>query len=190
MDNGFSCETICIRTFIWISKERSNLRKLLLLLLLIAPIVQGANTSFIFGMVLNATDANSFYINISSSNITDVIGIIQVISAKPQNELVNFIGKDLLFNVVGHDIQGRLVVDGYYYKEQNQNLSNVKLIGGTYIVILGNDAGGNENTIVPISDEPNEPDEPDEPDLPIIEPPEDLIPGKGNAYGLIKHKQD
>jgi hypothetical protein len=157
------------------------LRKLFLLLLLIAPIVQGANTSFIFGMVLNTTDANSFYINITSTNITDVKGIIQVISAKPQNELVNFIGKDLLFNVVGHDIQGRLVVDGYYYKEQNQNLSNEKLASGTYINILGNDADGSENTIIPSSDKP---------DLPIIEPPDDLIPGKGNAYGLIKHMQD
>ena len=157
------------------------MRKLLLLLLLIAPIVQGANTSFIFGMVLNTTDANSFYINITSSNITDVTGIIQVISAKPQNELVNFIGKNLLFNVVGHDMLGRLVVDGYYYKERNQNLSNEKSVSGNYINILENEAGGSENTIIPLSDEP---------DLPIIEPPEDLIPGKGNAYGLIKHMQD
>ncbi len=161
--------------------------KILLILLLMASVTQGANNDFIFGTILNATDSNSFYINVTSSNITGVTGVMQVLSARPQKGLADFVGKDLFFDVVGHDTLGRLVVDRYYYNEQNQNLTAEQLVPGTYINLLGDyftSQGGSKSTIIQSNIQANGESNPpkDKSNL-----PEDLIPGKGNAYGLIKH---
>ena len=95
---------------------------LLLVLLLLVPAVQ-AVPGDIVGTIYNVTENKGTYINITESNITSLHGIIQVVLSASINNLQNYRGKELRFDVLGHDILGRPIVDPYLGDSRIENLN-------------------------------------------------------------------
>ena len=95
---------------------------LLFVLLLLVPAVQ-AVPGDIVGTIYNVTETNGIYINITESNIMSLHGIIQVVLSAPINNLHDYKGKELRFDVLGHDLLGRPIVDPYLGNTRIEDLN-------------------------------------------------------------------
>jgi len=67
------------------------------------------------GTVLSVSDENSMTINVATSNILGLTGATTILLSDPVSvaRLQSYIGKELTFEVLGHDILGRLVCEAY-----------------------------------------------------------------------------
>lgn len=88
---------------------------LALIATLAAPAVSQA-PQYLVGTVLSIRDENSMYVNFIQSNIQGMQGPTLVLLPRPVavRNLQYFQGKDLTFNLLGHDILGRPICDAYY----------------------------------------------------------------------------
>ncbi len=77
--------------------------------------VSGAS-GFLTGKVVNIVDENSMYVDFTGSKLSGLNGTTLVLLSHPivLRGMQNFQGKELSFNLLGHDILGRPVVDAYY----------------------------------------------------------------------------
>jgi hypothetical protein len=97
------------------------LKKLALLILLLFPAVSAVHGDVV-GTVLNVTDSNGIFINITESKIVGLEGIVQIILAQPMSDLRSFQGKELRFDLLGRDILGRPVCDAYLGEVRIQDI--------------------------------------------------------------------
>jgi hypothetical protein len=109
----------------------------------------------IVGTIYKVTEPKGIYINITESNITSLHGIIQVVLSAPINNLQDYKGKELRFDVLGRDILGRTIVDPYLGNTRIEDLvlmssSNCAACSGDTNTFetgtVGTGAGGFNNT--------------------------------------------
>lgn len=105
-----------------IQLEELILKTMILASLLFISVVHSASGSVI-GTVLDATNSNDLYINIKESNDASLAGVVHVILSMPVFYPEYFQGKDLRFDVIGHDILGRPVVEAYLGNARVQDLT-------------------------------------------------------------------
>jgi hypothetical protein len=68
------------------------------------------------GTVLSIIDENRMYVNFTKSNILGMEGVTLILLSRPvlMKVLLYFQGKELSFNLLGHDILGRPICDAYF----------------------------------------------------------------------------
>lgn len=71
---------------------------------------------YLAGTVLSIRDENSMYVNFTNSNIPGMKGPTLMLLPRPvsMRDLMYFQGKELSFDLLGHDILGRPVCDAYF----------------------------------------------------------------------------
>ncbi len=82
---------------------------------MVAPAVS-QTTGLLVGTVLDVKDENSMIVDITSSNVPGIYGTTLILLPHPipMRQLIYFQGKQLSFNLLGYDIQGRPICDAYY----------------------------------------------------------------------------
>ncbi len=80
-----------------------------------APAVSQAQ-GYLTGTILSIRDENSMYVNFTKSNIPGMEGVTLILLPRPvsMRALLYFQGKELSFNLLGHDILGRPICDAYF----------------------------------------------------------------------------
>ena len=71
---------------------------------------------YLRGTVLSIRDENSMYVNFTGSNVPGMEGVTLILLPRPVpvSTQLYFQGKELSFNLQGHDILGRPICDAYY----------------------------------------------------------------------------
>jgi len=85
---------------------------LLMLFLLCLPAFSEVAHDF-SGTVLRVSDQNGLYVNVTQPGTTGLRGNVEVLLKQPLPDLNYFIGSELQFDILGHDILGRPVCDAY-----------------------------------------------------------------------------
>lgn len=88
---------------------------LALITALVVPAVS-QTPQYLVGTVLSIKDTNSMYVDFGQTNVPGMQGSTLILLSGPvsMRTLLSFQGKQLSFNVLGHDILGRPVCDAYY----------------------------------------------------------------------------
>ncbi len=86
----------------------------LLMLLVICPPALSDIPHDFAGTVLGISDQNGLYVEVTQPGTTGLIGGVHMLLKQPVPNLYYFLGSELKFDILGHDIIGRLVCDAYF----------------------------------------------------------------------------
>ncbi len=86
---------------------------LLMLLAICLPALSDIPHDFA-GIVLGISDQNGLYVEVTQPGTTGSIGGVHMLLKQPAPNLYYFLGSELKFDILGHDILGRLVCDAYF----------------------------------------------------------------------------
>lgn len=85
---------------------------LLMLLVICLPALSDIPHDF-GGTVLGVSDQNGLYVEVTQPGTTGLGGSMHILLKQPVPNLFYFLGSELQFDILGHDILGRLVCDAY-----------------------------------------------------------------------------
>jgi hypothetical protein len=88
-------------------------RKALLLLFSLSLLVLSSAAYDFMGTVLKVTEPNSLTVNITQPGTYGLQAKVEVLLDKPLANLASFKGKELQFEMLGHDILGRPICEAY-----------------------------------------------------------------------------
>jgi hypothetical protein len=94
----------------------------LILLISLILLALPANAYDFAGTVMKVTEPNMMMVNITQPGAYGVQAKVEVLLDKPLSNLVTFKGKELQFEIQGHDILGRPVCEAYL---NDVNIRNV-----------------------------------------------------------------
>ncbi len=66
------------------------------------------------GTVLGVSDQNALHVEVTQPGTTGLKGDVHMLLKQPVPILYYFLGSELQFDILGHDILGRLVCDAYF----------------------------------------------------------------------------
>lgn len=66
------------------------------------------------GTVLGVSGQNGLYVEVTQPGTTGLEGDVHLLLKQPVPNLFYFLGSELQFDILGHDILGRLVCDAYF----------------------------------------------------------------------------
>jgi len=96
-----------------IVESRISARNALILLLSLPLLIFPALAYDFTGTVVKVSEPNSMTVNVTQPGTYGLQATLEVLLDKPLADLARFKGKELRFEVKGHDILGRLVCDAY-----------------------------------------------------------------------------